>query len=325
LKKNAEIVDFAYNFSYFIIDSVTTTIPSKTVFKAFYVDLPDSLTFSAITLKIKYSGISINENNITLYKCSDFDTSSKTCNTNWEVVPSIKDSVNQLVIAEVDSFSAYALGDPGNTTTTTTTTIPATTTTTTTTTIPTTTTTTASSGSSSGCSLHATNNYRCSADYVQQKYINSDCSESWLNEEHCDYGCSSGECNNPPETNTTANSDPDDTVLTSETPQNNVTDNLPDDASLSDIQGPNMLTGFVTMLSNNITAVAIAASAASAFVVGFFKTRNKASIGDGYSRPIGKSYRAGSNRYRVVRYNKRMGRYSRYSKMGKDQNIVLNL
>jgi hypothetical protein len=121
--------------SNFTIDKVLAVIPGVNVFKTFYVKLPSNFNFSSILLKIKYSDLTINENEIKLYKCSNFNISG-TCNGDWQEIPLIRDSTKKIIIAEVSSFSAYALGDPIETTTTTTTTV-----TTTTTTIPTTPTT----------------------------------------------------------------------------------------------------------------------------------------------------------------------------------------
>ena len=36
--------------------------------------------------------------------------------------------------------------------------------------------------------------YRCSGNWLQRKYIYSDCSTTWFNWEYCDYGCSGGSC-----------------------------------------------------------------------------------------------------------------------------------
>lgn len=129
---NLEILKTNHNF---LIDKINATISGTTVFKTFYVELPQGFTFSTIVLKIKYNDVPISENNITLYKCSNFSASG-ICNGNWQKIPVIKDSAKKIVIAEVNSFSAYALGDLGTdtttTTTTTTTTVPNSTTTTTT-------------------------------------------------------------------------------------------------------------------------------------------------------------------------------------------------
>ena len=136
---NLEILKTSSNF---LIDKINATIPGTTVFKTFYVELPQGFTFSSIVLKIKYSDVSINENNIILYKCSSFNTTGF-CNVNWQKISTIKDSTKKMIIAEVNSFSAYALGDQGTNTTTTTTTIDSNSTSTTTTVSNSTTTTTA--------------------------------------------------------------------------------------------------------------------------------------------------------------------------------------
>jgi len=125
----------------FVMERLSAVVPGAVVFKALYVELPNNFAYSSIILKIKYSDVTISESNITLYKCSSFNVTSGTCNSAWQKINLVKDSTRKLAIAEVNSFSAYALGDSGGVTTTTTTTIPNSTTTTTTT-VPNSTTTT---------------------------------------------------------------------------------------------------------------------------------------------------------------------------------------
>ncbi|MEM5772925.1 MAG: hypothetical protein QXL86_01725 [Candidatus Aenigmatarchaeota archaeon] len=49
------------------------------------------------------------------------------------------------------------------------------------------------------CQAGYLNEYRCSGNRVQRKYLYSDCSTSWINWEYCSYGCSSGACLPKPE------------------------------------------------------------------------------------------------------------------------------
>lgn len=47
--------------------------------------------------------------------------------------------------------------------------------------------------------------YRCSGNWKQRQYRNTDCSTSWNNYEYCSYGCSNNVCNSPPQNQTTGN------------------------------------------------------------------------------------------------------------------------
>lgn len=111
-----------------IIDKLSITTPNADVYKAFLVELPSNFTYSSITLNIKYSGITIrNENNLKLYRCDSFNSTANTCNGNWTAIDTTLDSNNDVASANINHFSVYALGEPKQQTTTTT---PTTTTTT---------------------------------------------------------------------------------------------------------------------------------------------------------------------------------------------------
>jgi hypothetical protein len=124
------------------IDSITPSISTVFVHSAYKVELPQDFSYdSPIELTMKFNPNEIkNINNLSIYKCSSYDSTTKKCNgpweNNWIKIPSEIDTKNNVVIAEINSFSAYALGESGNvenTTTTlsqTTTTIAGTTTTT---------------------------------------------------------------------------------------------------------------------------------------------------------------------------------------------------
>ncbi|MFH1977778.1 MAG: hypothetical protein ABIJ92_00440 [Candidatus Aenigmatarchaeota archaeon] len=45
------------------------------------------------------------------------------------------------------------------------------------------------------CSSHYTGDYRCSGQYLQQKYQDSSCDSRWVNVQYCDDGCSNNRCN----------------------------------------------------------------------------------------------------------------------------------
>ena len=109
-----------------ILDSVSPTIPNVTLKRAYKISVPSSFSFTGITLTIKYSDLSVNENSLNLYRCGNYNLVTNTCNDTW--IPKSMTKVNGFVIADLDSFSAYAIGE--SQTTTTTTTIPGATTTT---------------------------------------------------------------------------------------------------------------------------------------------------------------------------------------------------
>ncbi|MEM5834653.1 MAG: PEGA domain-containing protein [Candidatus Aenigmatarchaeota archaeon] len=44
------------------------------------------------------------------------------------------------------------------------------------------------------CEEGYTNEYRCYGNWVQRKYVFSDCSSNWINWKYCSYGCSQGRC-----------------------------------------------------------------------------------------------------------------------------------
>jgi hypothetical protein len=52
------------------------------------------------------------------------------------------------------------------------------------------------------CTEKYLDEYRCSDNWKQKKYQNSDCSTTWVFYEYCSYGCSGGECLPPPPTPT---------------------------------------------------------------------------------------------------------------------------
>jgi len=213
----------------FIIDKVNATIAGTTVFKAFHVELPQGFAFSSIILKIRYSDVTINENNITLYKCSNF---TNACNSNWQKISIIKDSAKRIAIAEVSSFSAYALGDPGSNTTTTTTTVPNSTTTTTTTTVPNSTTTTTTT-----TTVQDTDDYGSGSDYYTSE----------------------------PESTTTIET----TITETETPEV-IVENVTNSTVEIDSK-PNLLTAFMSMPSNYALVIPTLAVVAGSLIFKMIK------------------------------------------------------
>jgi len=104
-----------------ILDKVSTTIPNTTMIKAYKVSTSLS-SFSGV-LKFKYSGLTVgNEQNLAMYKCSSYNSTSNTCNGAWVIQSTVKDTANDVVSTEITSFSVYVLGESQITTTTTSTT-----------------------------------------------------------------------------------------------------------------------------------------------------------------------------------------------------------
>ena len=114
-----------------IVDKLLVTIPNIDVYKAYLVELPSNFTYSSITLSIKYSDVTVrNASQLKFYRCDSFNTSTSTCNGNWNTVDTITlDSANKVTSTDINHFSVYALGEPKQTGTTTTTTSTTTTTT----------------------------------------------------------------------------------------------------------------------------------------------------------------------------------------------------
>jgi len=109
-----------------VLDPVSPTIPNVTLKRAYKISVPSSLPFNGITLSIRYSDLSVNENLLYLYRCGDFNLTTNVCNENW--IPKSMTKVNGYVVADLDSFSAYAIGEGQQPPVTTTTTIATTTT-----------------------------------------------------------------------------------------------------------------------------------------------------------------------------------------------------
>jgi uncharacterized membrane protein YgcG len=105
-----------------ILDSVSPSIPNVTLRRAYKISIPFSS--AGITLTIKYSDLSVNENSLYLYRCGSYDLVNGICNETW--IPKGMTKVNGYVVADLDSFSAYAIGESQQAITTT---IPITTTT----------------------------------------------------------------------------------------------------------------------------------------------------------------------------------------------------
>lgn len=111
-----------------------TNDPNVHFLRGYKVELPSNFHTSKIILKIKYSDLTVmNENNLVLYRCENYDFTSDKCNGDWTPVTISIDTNQKLVSADINSFSVYGLGENesnSTVTTTTTTTVPATTTTT---------------------------------------------------------------------------------------------------------------------------------------------------------------------------------------------------
>jgi hypothetical protein len=70
-----------------------------------------SNTFSNGMLAFNYSGLSMNENRIRVYKCHDWDVAASTCSGSWVKVSYSVDNTNKLVYVPVTSFSGFAVGE----------------------------------------------------------------------------------------------------------------------------------------------------------------------------------------------------------------------
>ncbi|MCX6822309.1 MAG: hypothetical protein NTW30_06050 [Candidatus Aenigmarchaeota archaeon] len=126
LLKNVNITKLSGK-SEIVMDSLIPTIPNVRVHKAYKISVPSGFPFTGITLKIKYSGLSVNnEQNLTIYRCGSYNDSTNTCNEQWTNKTTTR--VNGFASTELTSFSVYVLGEPQITTTTTTSTTTTTTT-----------------------------------------------------------------------------------------------------------------------------------------------------------------------------------------------------
>lgn len=128
----------------FSIMEVNPDILAVDVLRSYNVEIPEDLVFEIIELRIRYDDLGYtNSDNLRIYKCSDFNTTSNLCNVGWYGFNPSK--IGEYLVINIDSFSTYSVIED-NTITTTTTTTP------TTTTSPASTTTrpTGSSGGSSG-------------------------------------------------------------------------------------------------------------------------------------------------------------------------------
>jgi hypothetical protein len=150
LIKNLNLEKINSTESNIIVDDALPDVSGIDVYSAYKVELPSNFSYTNIELKIKYKDLPVeNELNLVLIKCSNYNMTSETCIGDWVNVPFSLDTTNGIVIATINSFSVYALGE--NTATTTTTTTSSTTTTPTTTTTQTESPgTTGSSGSGDG-------------------------------------------------------------------------------------------------------------------------------------------------------------------------------
>ncbi len=111
-----------------IINNTNPTIGTLTVYKAFYVELPNGTSFKNISLQIKIDNTTYKDvNALAIYRCGNYDIANQKCNESW-TKQTTKNS-SGYATAEVTSFSAYLFGEPSQQTTTTTTTLPTTTTT----------------------------------------------------------------------------------------------------------------------------------------------------------------------------------------------------
>jgi len=71
-----------------------------------------SLPYSSAKIIMNYDESRIkNEKDLVIFKCSDWNTGSSTCNSNWEQVFGLIDTVKNSVVLETNSLSAYVIGE----------------------------------------------------------------------------------------------------------------------------------------------------------------------------------------------------------------------
>jgi len=106
------------------IEKVDANVPGVKDYKAYFVELPANFTFTSLTLYIKYSDVSVtNESALVLYRCSDYNFATETCNSTWELKSNVtRDTTNKIISLQLTGFSVYSLAEQGNSSTTTTTT-----------------------------------------------------------------------------------------------------------------------------------------------------------------------------------------------------------
>jgi hypothetical protein len=69
------------------------------------------LSYSKAKILMKYDERKVvNEKNLVVYKCSDFNPSNKVCNSEWKEQVATIDTIGNTVTVETDSLSAYAVG-----------------------------------------------------------------------------------------------------------------------------------------------------------------------------------------------------------------------
>ena len=71
-----------------------------------------SLPYSSVKLEMSYDESKIiNEKNLVVFKCSDWNTGKRLCNSGWIQVPADVDTIKNLVTLETSSLSAYVVGE----------------------------------------------------------------------------------------------------------------------------------------------------------------------------------------------------------------------
>jgi hypothetical protein len=197
LAKDVDVNKIGSKINKLIVDKPNPNVPNFNVYKAYRVELPSDFNFSTILLKIKYSDVTvINESNITVYKCSSFNSLTNSCNGNWtKITPITIDVNNKIVSLEITSFSVYALGEQSATTTTTTIT------TTTTTTIP----CSCDSWVNEGCGISSCLSYQMKQTRTCSP-SNCDTQSRCISTTSCDYQQSSSQSESSSTPTTTATS-----------------------------------------------------------------------------------------------------------------------
>ncbi|MCS7106094.1 MAG: hypothetical protein NZ942_02145 [Candidatus Aenigmarchaeota archaeon] len=103
---DVKVSNFEDPLKYYFFDSDVEGIKVAGLF-IFEFKLP----YSNAKILMRYDERKVmNEKDLVVYKCSDFNPSNKICNSEWKRELATIDTVSNIVIVETKSFSAYAVG-----------------------------------------------------------------------------------------------------------------------------------------------------------------------------------------------------------------------
>lgn len=110
--RNLDLVRINSTESNITVGDALPDIDGIDVYTAYKVELPSNFNFTNIDLEIKYKDLPVEyESNLVLKKCSNYNMTSQTCIGNWQNVPFGLNTGNKTVIATINGFSVYALGE----------------------------------------------------------------------------------------------------------------------------------------------------------------------------------------------------------------------